>query len=262
MLARQAARRCCCCWLSASEAGAWGGLMQQGRGLIHSPSSCAKTSKDALKESKSPSPAVQALQNLCRTFLSSSVHRSYSASSFMYRLPHWLRYKRFMNTEGLISVSHSSIWRGVFLFEERTFFSRLYSSHFISLSSFPYHFSSLSHTYLSLNITLLTCSYFAQKVTVISSFESPPPFFFFFSVLIVHLWIIQIADSEFETCSWLPGGNWRWTLQTTSLSQIWMNAAALVCLDSIKEKATRVDLCVCMVAAWVNAFQAWVAVIV
>lgn len=114
---------------------------------------------------------------------------------------------------------------GFFLFEERTFFSRLYSSHFISLSSFPYHFSSLSHTYLSLNITLLTCSYFAQKVTVISSFESPPPFFFFFSVLIVHLWIIQIADSEFETCSWLPGGNWRWTLQTTSLSQIWMNAA-------------------------------------
>lgn len=163
----------------------------------------------------------------------------------MYRLPYWLHYKRFMNTEGLISVSHSSIWRVLFfLLEERTFFSRLYSSHFISLPFFPHHFSSLSHTHVSLNITLLTCTYFAQKVTVISSFESPPPFFF--SVLIVHLWIIQIADSEygeFETCSWLPGGNWRWTLQTTSLSQIWTNAAALVCLDWIKEKATCVDLC-------------------
>lgn len=59
---RQAAR-CCRCWLSASIAGAWG-LMQQGHGLIHSSCSSAKTSKDALTESKLPSPPVQALQNI------------------------------------------------------------------------------------------------------------------------------------------------------------------------------------------------------
>lgn len=105
--------------------------MQQGHGLIHSPSSSAKTSKDALTESKSPSPPVQALQ---KCFPSPSVHRSNSASSFMYRLPHWLRYKRFMNTEGPISVSHSSIWRGFFTREE--IFLPLHCSHFISLSFF------------------------------------------------------------------------------------------------------------------------------
>lgn len=57
MLARQAACYCCC-WLSATIA--W---MQQGHRLIHNQCSSAKTSKDALTESKLPSPLVQALQN-------------------------------------------------------------------------------------------------------------------------------------------------------------------------------------------------------
>lgn len=195
MLARQAARRCCCCWLSASEAGAWGGLMQQGRGLIHSPSSCAKTSKDALKESKSPSPAVQALQNLCRTFLSSSVHRSYSASSFMYRLPHWLRYKRFMNTEGLISVSHSSIWRGGFFYLKRGHFSLVC----IVLILFPSHPSPTIFLPCLIPISHWTSLSWLALILhrrLISSFESPPPFFFFFQYLLFtyELFRLQIVN--------------------------------------------------------------------
>ncbi|AWP20514.1 Hypothetical protein SMAX5B_004668, partial [Scophthalmus maximus] len=39
-----------------------GGLMQQGHRLIHSPSSSARTSKDAQTVSRSPYPPVQAVR--------------------------------------------------------------------------------------------------------------------------------------------------------------------------------------------------------
>lgn len=183
--------------------------MQQGHGLIHSPSSSAKTSKDALTESKSPSPPVQALQ---KCFPSPSVHRSNSASSFMYRLPHWLRYKRFMNTEGPISVSHSSIWRGFFY--KRGNFSPVCTALILFLS----------HSFLCVSVSVPLLFFISVSYLSLTADRSPDfhffcieghshfpfwqTFFFLFLVFIVHSWIIQIADSEYselESCSWLTG---------------------------------------------------------
>lgn len=75
-----------------------------------------------------------------------SVHRSYWASSFMCCIPHWSHYKRFMNTEGPISVSHASTWMA---FGRGRIFPHFRGFEFIfsSLFPFPCHFSFLPYTY-------------------------------------------------------------------------------------------------------------------
>lgn len=175
--------------------------MQQGHGLIHSPSSSAKTSKDAMTESKSPSPPVQALQNTSPPPQCTGQTRPHLLC-IAYPIDCTLRDSWIQKD---LFPYHTAAY-GHFFFR-RGYFSRLYRSGFIFLSFFPLCFCFLpSPLYLALCIALPTSLILHRRL---QSFPfSTDLFFSLFSVFIVHSWIIQIADSEyseFESCSWLTG---------------------------------------------------------
>lgn len=76
----------------------------------------------------------------------------------------------------------------------------------VFLFLFPCHFSSLSYTYLSLHIALLTSTYFAWKVTVISPFDRPLLFFG------IYCSLMNYSDYRFRAAHDLQEAYWRWTL--------------------------------------------------
>lgn len=186
------------------------------------------------------------LSRRCRTLPSPSVHRSNSASSFMYRLPHWLCSKRFMNTEGPISVSHSSIWSFFSLLQERKFFSHLYSSHFISLSFLSLCFCFCSRAvFHPCLIPISHCASLSQlPLTLHRRSQSFPllidSFFCFWYLLCTHeLFRLQIVNTvNLRAAVELQETNRRWTLRATSSSQIWRHVSVKICFGWIKLKAT------------------------
>lgn len=195
--------------------------MQQSHRLIHSPSSSAKTSKDALIESKLPSPPVQALQNISPSTQCTGQTRPHL---LCIAYPIDCAVRGSWIPRGLFS--NRTLAYGVFFNKRRRLFLSLYSSDFIFLSFFSLFFCSCLCSPVAVHSRFIPISQCASLLWILLILHTKPlnsrfDRLVFFFYLFIYLFGFFLCPHELFRLQILK--------MDTSWSKMWTHISALVC---------------------------------